>query len=280
MNNAKCGYCGFSTLLDTQRDIDHYRPALAVDYDNGISFKSGYYWLTADWENMLPSCSPCNGSKKREFFNFKTESWLANLRVGKKNYFPLETTPTSAPNHALSLTTEVPLIFNPCQIDPITLFDYVKTITRKYEIIYIKPRAGLSELDNKIAETSIKILGLNRILLCTERAKIFNNLDSEITKTINTFSQSNNNKILADHAVKILSIIDKDLPSSSFIGMTWIFFSEKLLNLGIDFNNKISNRSSMLTYDDLLTTLRLFKDLHFVQNSIALSRINLPIRKL
>lgn len=56
----KCAYCECS--LDNQDlHTEHFRPKGEVDtVDHPTS--EGYWWLAADWENMLPACNHCNRS--------------------------------------------------------------------------------------------------------------------------------------------------------------------------------------------------------------------------
>jgi uncharacterized protein (TIGR02646 family) len=78
--NSKCAYCEASYAATGYVEIEHYRP------------KNIYYWLAADWANLLPSCKKCNN--------------------GKMSKFPLK-----IPNHRATRPgqerREVPLLLNP-----------------------------------------------------------------------------------------------------------------------------------------------------------------------
>jgi uncharacterized protein (TIGR02646 family) len=68
----KCAYC--ESIC--KAEIEHYRPKAAV---TGEPSHLGYYWLTYEWSNLLPSCRYCN-----------TEG-------GKGNHFPVQGTRITTP---------------------------------------------------------------------------------------------------------------------------------------------------------------------------------------
>lgn len=51
----KCAYCEATYNITGSMEVEHYRP------------KSVYYWLAADWSNLLPSCNHCNNRKRSKF---------------------------------------------------------------------------------------------------------------------------------------------------------------------------------------------------------------------
>jgi len=51
----KCAYCEANYAVTGNMEVEHYRP------------KSVYYWLAADWSNLLPSCNRCNNGKRSTF---------------------------------------------------------------------------------------------------------------------------------------------------------------------------------------------------------------------
>jgi uncharacterized protein (TIGR02646 family) len=52
---GKCAYCEAPYSVTGSLEVEHYRP------------KSVYYWLAADWSNLLPSCNHCNNRKRSKF---------------------------------------------------------------------------------------------------------------------------------------------------------------------------------------------------------------------
>jgi uncharacterized protein (TIGR02646 family) len=51
----KCAYCETHYAVGGYLEVEHYRP------------KNAYYWLAADWSNLLPSCKRCNNGKLTKF---------------------------------------------------------------------------------------------------------------------------------------------------------------------------------------------------------------------
>jgi uncharacterized protein (TIGR02646 family) len=53
--NGKCAYCEWRYGGGSYFEVDHYRP------------KKHYYWLAAEWANLLPACKRCNNGKLSVF---------------------------------------------------------------------------------------------------------------------------------------------------------------------------------------------------------------------
>jgi uncharacterized protein (TIGR02646 family) len=53
--HGKCAYCEWRYGGGSYFEVEHYRP------------KSHYYWLAAEWSNLLPSCKKCNNGKLSKF---------------------------------------------------------------------------------------------------------------------------------------------------------------------------------------------------------------------
>lgn len=81
--NGKCGYCESQILLVSTGDIEHFRPKGGFLDDKGDLQQPGYYWLAANWNNLLLSCSNCN--RTNSFYIIGK----GKLTVGKLNQFPL-----------------------------------------------------------------------------------------------------------------------------------------------------------------------------------------------
>jgi hypothetical protein len=107
----KCAYCE-SYYSDTQPlDVEHWRPKGAVDPEpyEGSEALPGYYWLAADWDNLLPSCIDCNRSR-----NQREEPEGKVRLLGKANRFPIEQGSKRA-RSPQELQDERPLLLNPCE---------------------------------------------------------------------------------------------------------------------------------------------------------------------
>jgi hypothetical protein len=79
---GKCAYCEFSYAGGAPCDVEHYRPKGAIDVDGTLT-EPGYYWLAAEWTNLLPSCVDCNRARYQEFPDADPEL------SGKANKFPI-----------------------------------------------------------------------------------------------------------------------------------------------------------------------------------------------
>lgn len=76
--HGKCVYCETQVKADQPGDLDHFRPkkevknsgeiVIIVDEHGKERNHPGYYWLTYDFWNLLPSCEGCNRSNKRNEF--------------------------------------------------------------------------------------------------------------------------------------------------------------------------------------------------------------------
>ena len=93
MFGQKCCYCESDYGAVAPTDIEHYRPKGAILDPDGKIRKPGYYWLAAEWTNLLPSCIDCNRERGHEYEDGREVT-------GKANKFPLvdETKRAAAPN--------------------------------------------------------------------------------------------------------------------------------------------------------------------------------------
>jgi 5-methylcytosine-specific restriction endonuclease McrA len=84
----KCAYCERRFI---HTEVDHYRPTSGV-LDNPDH--PGYWWLAAEWNNLLLACQTCSHRKR--------------------NRFPLEQEKHRALNETDDLAAEMPLLLDPC----------------------------------------------------------------------------------------------------------------------------------------------------------------------
>lgn len=78
--HGKCAYCESRYSSTRPMDVEHYRPKGRVAESEG---HPGYYWLAAEWTNLLPSCIDCN--RRRNQFDERLQD-LRSLR--KQDQFP------------------------------------------------------------------------------------------------------------------------------------------------------------------------------------------------
>jgi uncharacterized protein (TIGR02646 family) len=111
----KCAYCEFRYAGGAPMDVEHYRPKGGYLDERGVLRKPGYYWLAADWDNLLPSCIDCNRERKQVYR--ARDGKLVKGKSGKANHFPIlaGTARATAP---AGIATEQPLLLDPCRDRP------------------------------------------------------------------------------------------------------------------------------------------------------------------
>lgn len=175
----KCAYCESSYRAVDSRNVEHFRPKGAV---SEAPHHPGYWWLAADWSNLLPSCPPCNQKRRQLSYdpNMTLEEFeRARLKEpdktsGKANSFPLLQS-NWVTNENDSIAAEEPLLINPCDREPSAHLEWVFDWDRK-ELLWhadpvtalLRPRANVG-VDDPYAKASIAVYGLNRAGLVRER---------------------------------------------------------------------------------------------------------------
>lgn len=150
---TKCAYCESDYGSVTAADIEHYRPKGAIQLPNGRRRKPGYYWLAAEWENLLPSCPDCNRARGHEYDD-------GHGVTGKANQFPLvdENRRASAPGGEAD---EEPYLLDPTVDDPKAHLEF----TQDGFVVAARPNGEESERGRQ----TIEVLGLSRPLLVRDR---------------------------------------------------------------------------------------------------------------
>jgi uncharacterized protein (TIGR02646 family) len=147
MFGGKCAYCEGIYDQFHPTDIEHYRPKSG--YANGKKLEvPGYYWLAADWNNLLPSCIDCNRARYQEFAD-------APAHVsGKANKFPLADEGKRARGPGRE-RHERPLLLDPCRDDPEKhlVFD---------EVGHVDPARDRRGRLSPMGVASIEVYGLDR----------------------------------------------------------------------------------------------------------------------
>lgn len=164
--HQKCAYCESPYAATHPVDVEHWRPkseVLIIEEGKRLR-KRGYYWLAADWNNLLPSCIECNRSREQDVAELDQRLAPQSRSLGKGNLFPLADESKRAVNLE-GITQEEPLLLHPCVDQP---EDYLEFI--EYGLI----RAKLDETNaTKVkGETSIEVFGLNRMGLVQSRREV------------------------------------------------------------------------------------------------------------
>lgn len=108
----KCAYCESKMTAVADWNVEHFRPKGRVAEREE---HAGYYWLVYDWNNLYPSCIPCNQRRKDK------PRW-GDLRYagagGKMDQFPLEDENTRAMSEEDDISQERLLLIDPCNDNP------------------------------------------------------------------------------------------------------------------------------------------------------------------
>jgi uncharacterized protein (TIGR02646 family) len=165
----KCAYCESNFAHVTPKDIEHFRPKSEIDIGTGI-LAPGYYWLAADWENLLVSCPDCNRSRLHE-----VPGQAKKVRLGKASQFPLVSERGRVRNVQGGLTGEDRLLIDPCRDEP-------EAHLRFEDDGLIRPRADRSGRVSRKGETSITAYALNRKYLVEERKRVLDELRFKVVQ--------------------------------------------------------------------------------------------------
>lgn len=147
----RCAYCEAYYGATHPQDTEHYRPKGRIDTEAG-KLQPAYWWLAADWDNLLPSCIDCNRIQWHEFADGTMH------RSGKGELFPLadEAQRATAVGEEIH---EVPLLIDPCRDEPADLIEFVddggSSIARPRD-------ADAGSMPARRARASIDVYGLNR----------------------------------------------------------------------------------------------------------------------
>ena len=155
---GKCAYCESRYEGMQPVDVEHWRPkAKIVDKEGDI--EPGYYWLAADWDNLLPSCIDCNRERTQVLMPSR------EIRtVGKANRFPLEPGSVRARTPD-DVALELPLLLNPCYDQPQEHLEFI------HEGV-VRPRQQGSGAPSPKGEASVEVYALNRTGLVHSRLEV------------------------------------------------------------------------------------------------------------
>ena len=170
--HGKCAYCESRYAGTQPMDVEHWRPKGEIHTDDGKKLKPGYYWLAADWSNLLPSCIDCNRRRTQKVGG-------ENRTVGKANQFPLKDESQRARKEGEEFN-EIPLLLNPCNddYDPRDHLEFV-------EEAVVRAKLDSSGKYSEMGTKSIEVYALSRSELVQDRNAIL----LLITHRIHTIKQ-------------------------------------------------------------------------------------------
>ena len=204
--HRKCAYCEVLMAGQQPGDVDHYRPkasAIVYEKDGERVATPGYFWLAANWDNLLPSCVFCNRPNtldiaiedeeerrgKGAYFPQEHDAPSGNLakrsmqrrRAGKHCDFPLVVGSPRREFPASLDAAEQRLLLNPCEDDP---RDHLK-FTRDGFVLPVQKQDGVSQMGKK----TIEVCALNRAELLQLRQAVALELEERLMEVILDLTQ-------------------------------------------------------------------------------------------
>ncbi|MGO1068517.1 hypothetical protein [Lysobacter sp. CA199] len=162
---GKCAYCESLHESTSPADIEHYRPKAAVV---GEADHRGYWWLAADWNNLLRSCISCNRVEGHRIgaigMNAAQIAAQAARNAGKGNLFPIAAARAFQPGD--DCDGEDPLLIDPTRRDPAAHLRWHVA----EDLSLLGPRFDDGDAD-AYGERTVEIMALNRQALVEARSR-------------------------------------------------------------------------------------------------------------
>ncbi|MCL6294868.1 hypothetical protein [Jejuia spongiicola] len=176
--NDKCAYCESKLAHVTPPDIEHFRPKAAINpFTNQIDedlIYPGYYWLGADWDNLLWSCPLCNRKTKQLI-----PDAVELEPLGKKNRFPVIANRVRSHHELISKEELERLLIDPCKENPADHLEFQLDGT-------VRSKIDNQGNPNAMGEASKKAYALNRQDLVMARRKECKRLKVDLIGIRNT----------------------------------------------------------------------------------------------
>ncbi|WP_157823390.1 hypothetical protein [Olleya sp. 1-3] len=174
--NKKCAYCESKIAKTSPIDKEHFRPKTKVNFKDSDKIR-GYYWLAADWDNLLAACAFCNrtGTHNTEL----EEKFVA----GKLDFFPLiDESMRVTYGNVLIEEEKVRLLINPCIDKPEKIIAY-------NEDGHIFPNKDISEKEVKMVKASVETFGLLRSELHKDRRETWRQVTVQLIRIRKAFKK-------------------------------------------------------------------------------------------
>lgn len=206
MFQKKCAYCESKITSVYNGDIEHFRPKGGY----GDPLKApGYYWLAADWDNLLFACAMCNQTNTLKVLD---NGEIKEVVIGKKNQFPLEKEDNRLTKaHGQIFFTdrnEYKRVYDLEEVDRLLLKPCTDDVEKHFKYLdegVMLPNDNLTALETKKAKTSIDVYALKRIALIHEREEKLIAIKAQITRVKEAiFNHSNSSIDLKGHYEEVL----------------------------------------------------------------------------
>ncbi len=239
--HKKCAYCESKYAHVTPADVEHFRPKAEID-TGPQKIKPGYYWLAADWNNLLVSCPSCNRIRWQ-----RVPGQPAKVRLGKLDQFPLTNNANRVRSHTGNLAQEeaVRLLLNPCLDDP------EEHLTYDDDGI-IHPRLDTNNQPSPKGVNSIFVYALQRKDLVEKREIVLKDFKSDVDSLIRHVRRKNEigNSFLNDEIQRLCDHLKTHTEvGSEFLGLLHDYVKrtkqagelDPLMQYGIDLEDLFQN---------------------------------------
>jgi uncharacterized protein (TIGR02646 family) len=170
---GKCAYCESTFLHVYSGDVEHFRPKGEIE-EATPNKKPGYYWLAADWDNLLLSCRNCNQKLTHSIYGLPVKKTM-----GKMNQFPLSNPSkyVRKHNHRNGIKGEeiYRLLLNPCIDNPEDHLEYG-------DVGVIKAKKDAHGNPSEKGIKSIDVYVLQRVPLVQSREKMLIDMQAQIQR--------------------------------------------------------------------------------------------------
>lgn len=202
---GKCAYCESKFLHVYSGDVEHFRPKGEITEATPNKIP-GYYWLAADWSNLLLSCRNCNQKLKHQIFG-KTQKET----MGKMNQFPLYNGIKHIQSHKanskkIKEEEDNRLLINPCIEKPENYFKYDSVGVIKSKTTTVKT--------SQMAEKSIAVYALQRMPLVQAREKVHIEINAQmqrVLEAVTNLNESMSNPSLTNMKVVFDKILKREM---------------------------------------------------------------------
>jgi uncharacterized protein (TIGR02646 family) len=213
----KCAYCESRYGATAPLAVTHFRPKeRALDHDGTVA-PLHYWWLAADWTNLLAACIDCDRNKGTRF------------PVGARRAEPLTVGP--------ALRRERPLLLDPCHDRP--------------EKHLVFSEDGAVQSNTARGRTTIELLGLNRVGLVTARRRAYELLRVQLARSEQLFrlmDEDPENDLLREQVETELGIVRGYLdPGQEYAGLHRQFVNRWLQELDLDLARPLAREAARKT---------------------------------
>ena len=172
---GKCAYCETRFAAASPMEIEHFRPKGGVAE---CADHPGYWWLAAQWTNLLASCIDCNRRRYQRAISIDPDPLaggaVRKTLMGKGDCFPI-----LGPQHARgeddALDAEDPALIDPTRRNPSDHLVWLE----KQDFSLVGPRIRNGEFD-PYGKTTYLIFGLNRQALVEDRTRRVREVKAQI----------------------------------------------------------------------------------------------------